>query len=161
MRVRHWNSRGWMLLVAQFHLSLFYSISLCHMLANPVFSLQFHRFLFLSSLFFVVVVAVSFNFSLIQSIQTSYVKSTRMKRNKQKTPSNFVSTPKENKMKMPKNDDNLRKISWKQTKKYGWFFFHRIYQKSGTYVRTCAVLIFLILFIMKSKVTLYAIQKKP
>lgn len=123
-----------MLLVAQFHLSLFYSISLCHMLANPVFSLQFHRFLFLSSLFFVVV--VSFNFSLIQSIQTSYVKSTRMKRNKQKTPSNFVSTPKENKMKMPKNDDNLRKISWKQTKKNtdDFFFIEYIKSQVRTYV---------------------------
>lgn len=110
----------------------------CWLIPFSVFN--FIAFSFSLLCFFVVV--VSFNFSLIQSIQTSYVKSTRMKRNKQKTPSNFVSTPKENKMKMPKNDDNLRKISWKQTKKYGWFFFHRIYQKSGTYVRTCAVLIF-------------------
>lgn len=129
VRVRHWNSRGWMLLVAQFHLSLFHSTSLCHMLAIP-FSVFYSIAVSFSLLRFFFV--VSFNFSLIQSIQTSYVKSTRMKRNKQKTPSNFVSKPKENKTKMPKNDDNLGKISWKQ-KKY-WVFFHRIYQKSGTYV---------------------------
>lgn len=146
-----------LVLVAQFHLSLFYSISLCHMLAIPFLVFNFIAFSF--SRFFCV---VSFNFSLIQSIQTSYVKSTRMKRNKQKkTPSNFVSKPKENKMKMPKNDDNLRKISWKQTKKYWWFFFHRIISKVR-YVRTCAVLIFMILFITKSR-RLYCLSyiKKP